>query len=182
MSYYAQYAPPAQVLPPGWQVAYTNEGQMYYVDHNTQTTHWQLPAYAAGGMYGRGGMGDYGRAGRGGRPGRVGIDHTKRKTKMCMNFESGTCSWGDRCAFAHGAHELLAQGQQGGDMGGMYPPQGQPGMAPPQGQPGQMGAPQVMGGMPPQQQQVMSSPPQQVGSPHGSSPQQQGSPQGYAPQ
>ena len=112
MSYYQQYAPPPQVLPPGWQVAYTNEGQMYYVDHNTQTTHWQLPAYATAGMYGgRAGM-DYGR-GRGGRPGRVGIDHTKRKTKMCMNFESGTCSWGDRCAFAHGAHELLPQGAQG---------------------------------------------------------------------
>uniref|UniRef100_A0A7S1QRY5 Zinc finger protein 2 n=1 Tax=Neobodo designis TaxID=312471 RepID=A0A7S1QRY5_NEODS len=127
MSYYQQYAPPPQVLPPGWQVAYTNEGQMYYVDHNTQTTHWQLPAYATAGMYGgRAGM-DYGR-GRGGRPGRVGIDHTKRKTKMCMNFESGTCSWGDRCAFAHGAHELLPQGaQQGGDQqqGQQGQPQGQ---------------------------------------------------------
>ena len=121
MSYYPAYAPAPQVLPPGWQVAYTNEGQMYYVDHNTQTTHWQLPAYAQASMaYGRGGMGGdmYGR-GRG-RPGRVGIDHTKRKTKMCMNFESGTCSWGDRCAFAHGAHELLPQGQpqQGGSQQG----------------------------------------------------------------
>jgi len=112
MSYYASYAPATPQLPPGWQVAYTAEGQMYYVDHNTQTTHWNLPAYisAAVPAYGRGG--DFGQRGRGGpaRPGRVGIDHAKRKTKMCMNFESGTCSWGDRCAFAHGAHELLAQG------------------------------------------------------------------------
>jgi hypothetical protein len=42
----------------------------------------------------------------GGRGGRVGIDNTKRKTKICMNWESGSCSWGDRCAFAHGAQEL----------------------------------------------------------------------------
>jgi len=111
MSYYPQYAAAGPQLPPGWQVAYTAEGQMYYVDHNTQTTHWNLPAYISNVSYGRGG--DFGqRGGRGGvtRPGRVGIDHNKRKTKMCMNFESGTCSWGDRCAFAHGAHELLAQG------------------------------------------------------------------------
>jgi hypothetical protein len=146
MSYYQQYsAPPPQVLPPGWQVAYTNEGQMYYVDHNTQTTHWTLPAYiaAAAGGYGRGGGGmpgmDFGRGrGAGGpRPGRVGIDNAKRKTKMCMNFESGTCSWGDRCAFAHGAHELLPQG---------HPGAGGPGMA---------------GQDPYQQQQMQYAPPQQ---------------------
>ena len=138
MSYYPQYAAAPAQLPPGWQAAYTAEGQMYYVDHNTQTTHWTLPAYVSAPVYGgRGNGSDFGRGGRGGqggvggaagRPGRVGIDHTKRKSKMCMNFESGTCSWGERCAFAHGAHELLPQGQggegfpQGG--GGMYVPQG----------------------------------------------------------
>ena len=177
MSYYQQYAPPPQVLPPGWQVAYTNEGQMYYVDHNTQTTHWQLPAYATAGMYGgRAGM-DYGR-GRGGRPGRVGIEATKRKTKMCMNFESGTCSWGDRCAFAHGAHELLPQGaQQGGDQQqgqqpqqGQYDPQQYQQMmmqhqqyAPQPGQDGQQQPPQQppqQGEQPPQQPPQGEQPPQ----------------------
>lgn len=164
MSYYQQYAPAPQVLPPGWQVAYTNEGQMYYVDHNTQTTHWQLPAYAQASMAygpGRGGAmgGDmYGR-GRG-RPGRVGIDHTKRKTKMCMNFESGTCSWGDRCAFAHGAQELLPQGQAPPGQGGM-----QHQMTPEQY--AQMMAAQ-------QQQQQQQQPPQQQ-------PQPQGVPQQFVP-
>lgn len=178
MSYYPQYAPPPQVLPPGWQVAYTNEGQMYYVDHNNQSTHWQLPAYATQNMYGGGRGMDYGR-GRGGRPGRVGIDHTKRKTKMCMNYESGTCSWGDRCAFAHGAHELL--------------PQGHPGA---QGQQGQQGQPQQMYDQQMYQQQMQGYPMQgqpQPGQPQPGQPQQQPqvqqqqqptqqAPQGQAPQ
>lgn len=34
-------------LPPGWEIRYTNlesgEQRKYYVDHNTQTTHWELP-------------------------------------------------------------------------------------------------------------------------------------------
>lgn len=111
--------PPRQPqLPPGWQIAWTNEGQVYYVDHNTRTTHWQLPPYALqqmaatngghgyahhnGGMMNgpmRGGM-------AGGRA--RGIDNTKRKTKMCMNFEAGRCSWGANCAFAHGPQELVS--------------------------------------------------------------------------
>jgi len=36
----------SQSLPPGWEVCYTDgpEGQTaYYVDHNTQTSHWELP-------------------------------------------------------------------------------------------------------------------------------------------
>lgn len=28
------------------------------------------------------------------------------KTKLCMNWESGTCKFKDKCHFAHGAHEL----------------------------------------------------------------------------
>ncbi|GBG77332.1 hypothetical protein CBR_g23663 [Chara braunii] len=28
------------------------------------------------------------------------------KTRMCENFAGGTCTFGDRCHFAHGAHEL----------------------------------------------------------------------------
>jgi hypothetical protein len=141
MSYYQQYAaPPPQVLPPGWQVAYTAEGQMYYVDHNTQTTHWQLPAYVnPAAAYGRGGGAgmDYGRGRGAARPGRVGIDHAKRKTKMCMNFESGTCSWGDRCAFAHGAHELLPTGHPalGQSPPGMVGQEVYQQYAPPQGPP-----------------------------------------------
>lgn len=30
-------------LPTGWEVKYTNHGRKYYVDHNTQTTHWEPP-------------------------------------------------------------------------------------------------------------------------------------------
>lgn len=103
------------LLPPGWQMAYTQTGEAYYIDHNTRTTHWQLPAgmmqqqmYATpqqpqpqqqqGRGSGGGGMRSRGR----------GIDHAKRKTKMCMNFENGTCTWGDNCAFAHGPQELQA--------------------------------------------------------------------------
>jgi hypothetical protein len=108
---------PTVQLPPGWQQAYTAEGQVYYVDHTTKTTHWhppQMPAMAQQQQgYGGHGGGGYGMGGRGGgfnngagRGGRVGIDSTKRKTKICMNWESGSCSWGDRCAFAHGASEL----------------------------------------------------------------------------
>lgn len=32
-------------LPPGWQRATTPEGSDYYVDHHTQTTHWELPPH-----------------------------------------------------------------------------------------------------------------------------------------
>ena len=85
-------------LPLGWQTAYTNEGQLYFIDHNTRTTHWQLPPHIAASMS-QGGFGQRGR----------GIDQGKRKTKMCMNFENGTCSWGDTCAFAHGPVELVRQ-------------------------------------------------------------------------
>ncbi len=124
-------------LPPGWQIAYTPDHQVYFVDHNTRTTHWQLPAqyqqqtqqpqqqWGGGGGGFRGGRGGGGgfRGGRGGAAdggagginspiGRVGIDSTKRKTKMCMNFENGSCAWGDRCAFAHGAHELVNTNNQ----------------------------------------------------------------------
>lgn len=30
-------------LPPGWSVDYTSRGRKYYIDHNTQTTHWSHP-------------------------------------------------------------------------------------------------------------------------------------------
>ena len=60
------YAQPQQVaLPPGWQMAYTPEGQVYYVDHTTRTTHWTLPQSAQQQMGGRG-RGFGGRGGRGG--------------------------------------------------------------------------------------------------------------------
>ncbi len=92
-------------LPPGWQLAFAPTGETYYVDHNTRTTHWQLPAHIQQQVQ-AGANSQFGaRGGRGGR-GRVGIDAGKRKTKMCMNFENGSCAWGDKCAFAHGAHEL----------------------------------------------------------------------------
>lgn len=36
-----------ELLPPGWEIRYTitaDGAKKYYVDHNTQTTHWHLPA------------------------------------------------------------------------------------------------------------------------------------------
>ena len=120
------FAPPQQVaLPPGWQMAYTPEGQVYYVDHQTRTTHWSLPANIQGqqgGMGGRGGGRGFG--GRGG--GRGGIDVAKRKTKLCMNWENGSCSWGDRCAFAHGPHELTPPGESQQDPNAQPPMQQAP--------------------------------------------------------
>lgn len=114
-------------LPNGWQAAATPEGQTYYIDHNTQTTHWSLPAkmlpannglpqygVAAPGGY-MGGAQSYGQGPRGNTNGggfnnnrpRRGIDRTKVKTKMCMNIANGgDCSYGANCAFAHSSEEL----------------------------------------------------------------------------
>lgn len=188
MSYappYYQQPAPAQTLPPGWQVAYTAEGHPYYVDHNTQTTHWNLPAYAQQALYAQQGRG--GPAGR--ARGRGGIDQAKRKTKMCMNYESGTCSWGDRCAFAHGSNELLsreaamsrpgAYGQgyaQGYDQQAMMPQQQDPNQLAAMQQQGMPPAP-VEGGaqmqyMDPSQQQQVQQQPQHATAP-AQAPQQQ---------
>ena len=30
-------------LPPGWSIDFTLRGRKYYIDHNTQTTHWSHP-------------------------------------------------------------------------------------------------------------------------------------------
>lgn len=30
-------------LPPGWSLDWTVRGRKYYIDHNTQTTHWSHP-------------------------------------------------------------------------------------------------------------------------------------------
>ncbi|XP_032221675.1 uncharacterized protein LOC5520711 isoform X2 [Nematostella vectensis] len=30
-------------LPPGWEIAYAPDNKIYYIDHNTQTTHWKHP-------------------------------------------------------------------------------------------------------------------------------------------
>lgn len=30
-------------LPQGWELATTSEGRIYYIDHNTHTTHWYHP-------------------------------------------------------------------------------------------------------------------------------------------
>merc|ERR1719191_105572 len=38
---------PSQQLPPGWEVRVNSTtGHDYYVDHNTETTHWELPPAA----------------------------------------------------------------------------------------------------------------------------------------
>eukprot|EP01001_Neometanema_parovale_P007305 NODE_3615_length_1188_cov_90.530516_g3434_i0.p1 GENE.NODE_3615_length_1188_cov_90.530516_g3434_i0~~NODE_3615_length_1188_cov_90.530516_g3434_i0.p1 ORF type:complete len:289 (-),score=66.67 NODE_3615_length_1188_cov_90.530516_g3434_i0:252-1118(-) len=63
---------------------------------------------AGGGMGGMGGMG-------GGMMGGMGAAVTK--SKPCRNFEAGACTFGDRCRFAHGAHELNSGGGMG--MAGM---------------------------------------------------------------
>ena len=34
------------------------------------------------------------------------IDPAKLKTRLCNNYQIGTCTFGNRCAFAHGMHEL----------------------------------------------------------------------------
>lgn len=33
-------------LPPFWEIKHTKQGKVYYVDHNTKTTHWKLPSTA----------------------------------------------------------------------------------------------------------------------------------------
>lgn len=86
-------------LPPGWQSAYTPTGELYFIDHNTRTTHWQPPAITQMPQ-------GYERGYRPPRP-RRGIDRSKVKTKMCMNIENGgECCYGQNCAFAHSSAEL----------------------------------------------------------------------------
>ncbi|CAD2216255.1 zinc finger protein 2 [Angomonas deanei] len=129
--YGRSHAPPAarSNLPEGWQLAYTEDGETYYVDHNTKTTHWSLPkevqekakeqkeAPARGRGRGRGASRGGYRGGRGYYRGGggyhshysrfSGVDKKKTKTKMCMNIENGgTCPFGDKCAFAHSPDEL----------------------------------------------------------------------------
>ncbi|CAG9580281.1 putative zinc finger protein 2 [Leishmania major strain Friedlin] len=96
---YAAMVPPPMPMPPGWEMAYTPNGEIYYIDHNTRTTHWQLPAEYT--------MQQPVCSYRGPQRQRRGIDRSKAKTKMCMNIENGgTCSYGANCAFAHSSEEL----------------------------------------------------------------------------
>ncbi|KAL5545470.1 hypothetical protein UlMin_005157 [Ulmus minor] len=48
-----------------------------------------------------------GGGGGGGGPGHQGNNF---KTKLCDNFAKGSCTFGERCHFAHGAHELRKSG------------------------------------------------------------------------
>eukprot|EP01120_Amphizonella_sp_Union-15-10_P001006 TRINITY_DN1106_c0_g2_i2.p1 TRINITY_DN1106_c0_g2~~TRINITY_DN1106_c0_g2_i2.p1 ORF type:complete len:185 (+),score=19.47 TRINITY_DN1106_c0_g2_i2:222-776(+) len=34
-------------LPPGWEVRRNEKGQVYFLDHNTRSTHWSLPSNEA---------------------------------------------------------------------------------------------------------------------------------------
>ena len=36
--------PSAEIMPPGWQKAFTSDGLTYYIDHTSRTTHWSLPS------------------------------------------------------------------------------------------------------------------------------------------
>lgn len=36
-------------LPEGWELKMTAKGKSYYVDHNSQETHWELPTVNGGG-------------------------------------------------------------------------------------------------------------------------------------
>ncbi len=35
-----------------------------------------------------------------------GIDYRRFKTRLCVSFQNGECTWGQHCAFAHGLHEI----------------------------------------------------------------------------
>jgi atrophin-1 interacting protein 3 (BAI1-associated protein 1) len=37
-------------LPPNWEIATTPDGQVYFIDHNTDTTHWEDPRRVEGQM------------------------------------------------------------------------------------------------------------------------------------
>lgn len=39
----ASQSDPELPLPPGWSIDRTLRGRKYYIDHNTQTTHWSHP-------------------------------------------------------------------------------------------------------------------------------------------
>lgn len=109
---------PPETLPPGWQVAWSANGEKYYVDHSTQTTHWtvpphlqqhQPPSYES--LPQAGASGSSGNNASAGAAGHRGIDSAKRKTKLCVHNHQGQCPWGDRCAFAHSVTELVSLGK-----------------------------------------------------------------------
>ena len=45
-----------------------------------------------------------------GVPGAPASHGSNFKTKLCENFAKGSCTFGDRCHFAHGASELRKSG------------------------------------------------------------------------
>jgi len=42
----------------------------------------------------------------GGGPPEDWIDHPNYKTKLCVRWQTGGCSFGERCGFAHGGHDM----------------------------------------------------------------------------
>ena len=43
-----------------------------------------------------------------------GIDYRRFKTRLCVSYQNtGHCSWGNMCAFAHGLHEICTPAQAG---------------------------------------------------------------------
>jgi hypothetical protein len=105
---------PAEVLPPGWQVAWSATGEKYYVDHTTQTTHWTIPPHIQAqppSYESLHGAQPNSQATMQQQQQHRGIDSAKRKTKLCVHNHQGQCPWGDRCAFAHSVDELISLGK-----------------------------------------------------------------------
>lgn len=109
--------PPMESLPPGWQAASTESGERFYIDHTTQTTHWQLPpkfvqppayhALSPGSLNTSAMAAPPPPPSRSSKKRNSGIVVAKKKTKLCTNNKTGTCRWGDQCAFAHTSDELI---------------------------------------------------------------------------
>jgi hypothetical protein len=111
-------AAPTETLPPGWQVAWTSNGEKYYVDHVAQTTHWTIPPHLQQQPPSYGSLPvnqdqqqHLNSSGGGSQTSHRGIDSAKRKTKLCVHNHQGQCPWGERCAFAHSVNELVSLGK-----------------------------------------------------------------------
>ena len=105
-------------LPAGWEVAFDDDNDPYYVDHNSRQTYRDPGILVRMGVMPermlvpietpqlRRGTQRGGQQPRGGQG--TGIDTRYRHTQMFRYITSGPCPYGDHCAFAHTADELRA--------------------------------------------------------------------------